>query len=67
MNLNVVVFIGKVFALKRLKLENEKEGFPITSLREIDMLLKAKHPNIVGVRVSPRFSHTLLFLDLPMF
>ena len=43
---------GKIFALKRLKLENEKEGFPITSLREIDMLLKAKHPNIVGVRVS---------------
>lgn len=47
-----LVSVGKIFALKRLKLENEKEGFPITSLREIDMLLKAKHQNIVGVRVS---------------
>ena len=50
--------LGKVFALKRLKLENEKEGFPITSLREIDMLLKAKHPNVVGVRVSLPLCHT---------
>jgi len=38
-------------ALKRLKMEKEKEGFPITSLREINTLLKAQHPNIVTVRV----------------
>ena len=38
--------------MKKLKMEKEKEGFPITSLREINMLLKAKHPNIVHVRVS---------------
>jgi len=38
--------------LKRLKMEKEKEGFPITSLREINTLLKAQHPNIVTVRVS---------------
>ncbi len=38
-------------ALKKLKMEKEKEGFPITSLREINMLLKAAHPNIVPVRV----------------
>ena len=38
-------------ALKRLKMEKEREGFPITSLREIDTLLKAQHPNIVTVRV----------------
>ena len=31
-------------------MEKEKEGFPITSLREINCLLKAKHPNIVNVR-----------------
>lgn len=36
-------------------MEKEKEGFPITSLREINMLLKAgKHPNIVKVRVRLR-------------
>ncbi|CAD5216401.1 unnamed protein product [Bursaphelenchus xylophilus] len=35
-------------ALKRLKLNNEKEGFPITSLREINMLMKCRlHKNIV--------------------
>lgn len=43
---------GEIVALKKLKMEKEKEGFPITSLREINMLLKAKHPNIVHVRVS---------------
>lgn len=41
---------GQIVALKKLKMEKEKEGFPITSLREINMLLKAKHPNIVHVR-----------------
>lgn len=32
-------------------MEKEKEGFPITSLREINTILKAQHPNIVTVRV----------------
>ena len=40
----------EVVALKRLKMEKEKDGFPITSLREINTLLKAQHPNIVTVR-----------------
>ena len=43
-------YSGEVVALKKLKMEKEKEGFPITSLREVNMLLKAKHPNIVHVR-----------------
>lgn len=30
----------EIVALKRLKMEKEKEGFPITSLREINTLLK---------------------------
>ena len=42
----------EIVALKRLKMEKEKEGFPITSLREINTLLKAQHTNIVTVRVS---------------
>nr|XP_046913066.1 cyclin-dependent kinase 11B-like [Dermatophagoides farinae] len=41
---------GETVALKRLKMEKEKEGFPITSLREISSLLKVKHENIVTVR-----------------
>ncbi|XP_077965775.1 uncharacterized protein LOC120336204 isoform X1 [Styela clava] len=41
---------GEVVALKRLKMEKEREGFPITSLREVCTLLKAHHPNIVTVQ-----------------
>lgn len=41
---------GTTVALKRVKMEKEKEGFPITSLREINTLLKAQHPNIVTVK-----------------
>ncbi|XP_018864311.1 cyclin-dependent kinase 11A isoform X5 [Parus major] len=40
----------EIVALKRLKMEKEKEGFPITSLREINTILKAQHLNIVTVR-----------------
>ena len=41
---------NETVALKRLKMEKEKEGFPITSLREISTLLKAQHENIVTVK-----------------
>ncbi len=44
---------GEIVALKKLKMEKEREGFPITSLREINTLLKAKHPNVVHVKVRP--------------
>jgi cell division cycle 2-like protein len=40
---------GEICALKRLKMEKEREGFPITSLREIVTLLKAKHENVINV------------------
>ncbi|RXG60723.1 Cyclin-dependent kinase 11B [Armadillidium vulgare] len=41
---------NEIVALKRLKMEKEKEGFPITSLREVDTLLKAQHDNIITCR-----------------
>ncbi|CAG8609582.1 12555_t:CDS:10, partial [Acaulospora morrowiae] len=44
---------GEIVALKKLKLDKEKNGFPITSLREVDILRflrLEKHPNIVNVR-----------------
>eukprot|EP00697_Spironema_sp_BW2_P015726 gnl/Spiro4/6686_TR3447_c0_g1_i1.p1 gnl/Spiro4/6686_TR3447_c0_g1~~gnl/Spiro4/6686_TR3447_c0_g1_i1.p1 ORF type:complete len:544 (-),score=104.29 gnl/Spiro4/6686_TR3447_c0_g1_i1:55-1662(-) len=41
---------GEIVALKKIKMENETEGFPITSLREIHILLKMKHRNIVDVK-----------------
>jgi cell division cycle 2-like protein len=40
---------GRVVALKKVKMEKEKEGFPLTSLREINILLSFRHPNIVNV------------------
>ena len=41
---------GEVLAVKRLKMEAEREGFPVTSLREINTLLKSKHENVVNVK-----------------
>ncbi|XP_069948126.1 cyclin-dependent kinase 9-like [Cherax quadricarinatus] len=37
----------KVVALKKVLMENEKEGFPITALREIKILQQLKHDNVV--------------------
>ena len=37
-------------AIKKIKLEKEKEGFPITALRELSTLISLKHENIVDVR-----------------
>jgi hypothetical protein len=42
---------GGIYALKKLKLEEEKAGFPITSLREVMALMTTgAHENVVGVR-----------------
>lgn len=41
---------GEIVALKKVKMDREKEGFPITSLREISLLMTFKHPNIVDVK-----------------
>eukprot|EP00871_Galdieria_phlegrea_P004157 jgi/Galph1/4742/GphlegSOOS_G3346.1 len=41
---------GKIFALKKVRLEKEKEGFPITALREILVLQGLCHPNIVQLK-----------------
>ena len=37
-------------ALKKIHVHNEKEGFPITALREIKLLQKLKHENILSLR-----------------
>ncbi|GAA5988293.1 hypothetical protein JCM10908_002152 [Rhodotorula pacifica] len=41
---------GDIVALKKLKMDKEKNGFPITSLREIQTLMTVPHENIVRVR-----------------
>lgn len=40
---------GKIVALKKVLMENEKEGFPITALREIRILQLLRHENIVNL------------------
>jgi serine/threonine-protein kinase BUR1 len=37
-------------ALKRILMHNEKEGMPITALREIRILKRLSHPNVVQLR-----------------
>jgi len=38
---------GEIVAIKRVKLAQEKEGFPITALRELNTLLSLEHENVI--------------------
>lgn len=37
----------KIVALKKVRMENEKDGLPISGLREINLLINLRHTNIV--------------------
>ena len=37
----------KIVALKRIKLEDSNDGVPSTAIREIAILKKIRHPNII--------------------
>ena len=50
---------GDICALKRLKMEKEKLGFPITSLREIVTLLKCKMWQIFDINLNYEFDQKL--------
>ncbi|XP_062099575.1 cyclin-dependent kinase C-1-like [Humulus lupulus] len=41
---------GETVALKKIRMDNEKEGFPITAIREIKILKKLDHENIVKLK-----------------
>uniref|UniRef100_A0A5S6QQ43 Cyclin-dependent kinase 12 n=1 Tax=Trichuris muris TaxID=70415 RepID=A0A5S6QQ43_TRIMR len=41
---------AEMVALKKVRLENERDGFPITAFREIRILRKLNHPNIVQLK-----------------
>ncbi|KAE8692585.1 Kinase superfamily protein isoform 3 [Hibiscus syriacus] len=41
---------GEIVVLKKVKMEKEREGFPLTSLREINFLLSFNHPSIADVK-----------------
>jgi hypothetical protein len=38
---------GTYVALKRIRMEGEKDGFPVTAMREIKLLQSLKHDNII--------------------
>lgn len=48
--MNNWIFTDELVALKKVRLENEKEGFPITAVREIKILRQLNHPNIVNLK-----------------
>lgn len=39
--------INSLVAMKKIRMESEKDGFPITAMREIQILQALRHPNIV--------------------
>ncbi|XP_048598399.1 cyclin-dependent kinase C-1 isoform X1 [Brassica napus] len=41
---------GEIVALKKIRMDNEKEGFPITAIREIKILKKLHHENVVELK-----------------
>ena len=43
-------YVGELVALKKVRLDNEKEGFPITAVREIKILRQLCHKNIVKLQ-----------------
>jgi len=39
-----------IVALKKVRMDNEKEGFPITAIREIKILKKLRHKNVIDLK-----------------
>ncbi|KAI2633905.1 hypothetical protein GGS21DRAFT_118660 [Xylaria nigripes] len=41
------VYTKKLVALKRIRMEGERDGFPVTAMREVKLLQSLRHTNIV--------------------
>ncbi len=41
---------GEIVALKKMRMENEKDGLPISGLREINLLINLNHENVVQLK-----------------
>ena len=41
---------GEIVALKKVRMDNEKEGFPITAIREIKILKSLDHKNVIRMK-----------------
>ena len=60
---------SSLVALKRVRMDNEREGFPITAIREIKLLKRLEHPNVIRlkeiVRSQCEFLEVFLFPFFP--
>ncbi|KAI7871226.1 kinase-like domain-containing protein [Spinellus fusiger] len=57
---------NQVVALKKIRMERETDGMPISSLREISILKRMRHPNIVNVTdvaVGPKLESIFLVME----
>lgn len=41
---------GEIVALKKLRMDRERDGMPVTSVRELRVLQTCKHPNLVELK-----------------
>ncbi|GJM91835.1 hypothetical protein PR202_ga08252 [Eleusine coracana subsp. coracana] len=41
---------NEIVALKKIRMDNEREGFPITAIREIKILKKLHHKNVIKLK-----------------
>jgi CTD kinase subunit alpha len=46
----VHVYTKDMVALKKIRMEGERDGFPVTAIREVKLLQSLNHPNIVKLR-----------------
>ncbi|TKX26852.1 protein kinase domain-containing protein 3 [Elsinoe australis] len=46
----VHVYTKKHVALKKIRMDGERDGFPVTAIREIKLLQSLRHPNIVPLQ-----------------
>lgn len=57
---------GSIVALKKVKMDYKDDGFPIAALREIALLQKARHNNIVDLReivMGDSFDEVILVME----
>lgn len=67
----LIVATKEIVALKQIKFDSEmtKEGFPVTALREISVLLSLSHENVVSVRemcVGSSFDKVFMVMEVSM-
>lgn len=44
------VYTKTLVALKKIRMEGERDGFPVTAIREIKLLQSLRHPNVVNLQ-----------------